>query len=83
MITTNYPDSNVASFDFKEIYLGCVLTAGVSRVGAVPQSCSVSFTGYQGSDNQLQGAKQVCAFSTTYTPGKLLLSLVNNRRRIC
>jgi hypothetical protein len=67
MITINYPNSNTTSFDLKSLYLGCALAADTG-VAALPQSCSVAFAGFQGSDNSVANSKQVCAFKAEYLP---------------
>ena len=47
-ITTQYSGSAVALFDFKSFYFGCRV-ATVQGVATVPESCTVTVTGYKSS----------------------------------
>ncbi|THY27970.1 hypothetical protein D6D01_04070 [Aureobasidium pullulans] len=58
MITTNYQDSETKSFDLKDFYFSC--------------ACNVEVTGYQGRDNSVSNAKQVCSQQFHFNPSSAL-----------
>ncbi|THZ14211.1 hypothetical protein D6C91_07438 [Aureobasidium pullulans] len=71
MITTNYQDSKTKSFDLKDFYFSCVLNLGQGAT-ALNQACNVEVTGYQGSDNSVSNAKQVCSQQFQFNPSSAL-----------
>ena len=71
MLTVYYPNSKVNSFDLDSFYFGCVLNLG-QDAAAVPNACNIEFTGYQGADNSVSNAKQVCSQLLQYNPSSIL-----------
>lgn len=67
MLTVFYPNSKVKRFDFSSFYYGCALNLG-QGAAAVPNACNIEVTGYQGSDNSVSDAKQVCSQRFQYNP---------------
>ena len=61
MLTVNYPVSNTSAFTLSSLYFGCLLGFGGQSVTAAPAQCQVELTGYQGNDNQVSNARQVCS----------------------
>lgn len=71
MITTNYQDSKTKSFDLKDFYFSCPLNPGQGAT-ALNQAFDVEVTGYQGSDNSVSDAKQVCSQQFQFNPSSAL-----------
>lgn len=71
MLTTYYPNSKVQRFDLESFYFGCVVQLA-NGATAVPNACNIQVTGYQGSDNSVANAKQVCAQQFSYNPSTAL-----------
>lgn len=67
MLTTNFPNSNTASFSLDSFYFGCT-TQLANGATALPAACNVQITGYRGSDNSVSNAKQVCSRQFQYNP---------------
>jgi hypothetical protein len=67
MLTTNYKDSIIKRFDLESFYFGCSLNTENGIVGA-PTACNINISGYQGSDNSVSNAKQVCSQQFQYNP---------------
>ena len=70
MLTVNYPVSNVTAFTLRSFYFGCVLSAA-NAAAAPPMQCLVELTGYQGNDNQVSNARQVCSQQFQYNPSTM------------
>jgi hypothetical protein len=71
MFTTNYPESKIQRFDLQSFYFACVLNTA-NGATAVPTPCNIQITGYQGSDNSVSNAKQVCSQQFQYNPTTIL-----------
>jgi hypothetical protein len=67
MLTTNYPSSNIASFQLESFYFGCVVQLA-NGATAVPTACNINVTGYKGNDNTVSSSTQVCSQSYSYNP---------------
>ncbi|THW14310.1 hypothetical protein D6D23_09433 [Aureobasidium pullulans] len=67
---SNYAFANL-SFDLKDFYFSCVLNLGQGAT-ALNQACNVEVTGYQGSDNSVSNAKQVCSQQFQFNPSSAL-----------
>lgn len=67
MLSTNYPESNIASFQLESFYFGCVIQLA-NGATAVPSACDINITGYKGSDNTVAASQQVCSQSYQYNP---------------
>lgn len=65
MLTTNYPKSNTSSFSLESFYFGNLLSLE-NGASAAPAAANVQITGYQGLDNQVSSAKQVCSRQFQY-----------------
>ena len=70
MITTNYANSQTASFSLESFYFGCV--TAVSSEFSVPSQCDITVTGYRGSDNSVSNAVQVCSQQFQYNPSTIV-----------
>ena len=71
MLTTNFPDSNTTSFTLSSFHFGCGIRSGTTAA-ALPTACQVSVTGYEGNDNQVSNAFQVCSQQFQYSPSTML-----------
>jgi len=67
MITANYPESKISSFQLESFYYACVVQLATGAA-AIPTECNINVTGYQGSDNAVAASKQVCSQSYNYNP---------------
>ena len=70
MFTVNFPNSNTTEFSLQSLYFSCVLTL-MNGAAAVPTACLVELTGYQGNDNQVSNARQVCSQQLQYNPSTM------------
>ncbi|KAF2210349.1 hypothetical protein CERZMDRAFT_99413 [Cercospora zeae-maydis SCOH1-5] len=66
-ITTFFPGSQTKSFDLESFYFGCAVMLG-QGAAAVPSACNIQVTGYQGRDNSVSNAKQICSRQFQYNP---------------
>jgi hypothetical protein len=73
MLTTNYPSSNIESFQLESFYYGCVIQV-LNGDTAVPTVCTINVTGYKGSDNTVADSQQVCSQTYSYNPTTMLRS---------
>lgn len=71
MITTNYADSNIASFQLESFYFGCAVQTATG-VTALPTACTINVTGYKGNDNTVADSQQVCSQTYSYDPTTML-----------
>ncbi|KAF3034516.1 hypothetical protein E8E12_005860 [Didymella heteroderae] len=69
-LTTNYPSSNIESFQLQDFYYGCTVQG--TGATAIPTECVINFTGYKGSDNTVASSTQVCSQSYQYNPSTQL-----------
>jgi hypothetical protein len=71
MLTTNYPSSNIESFQLQSFYFGCIVQLS-NGATAVPAECNINVTGYKGNDNTVSASKQVCSQTYSYNPTTIL-----------
>lgn len=68
MLSVNYPMSNVSAFDLFSFFFGCKTFAAST---AAPLPCTVTITGYTGSDNTVASSHMVAAQTVQYNPTTL------------
>lgn len=67
LVSTNYEGSTAKEVDLYSFYFGCSVNVD-NPAGNPPQACSVTVTGYKGSDNTVANSQEVVAQTFEYNP---------------